>query len=136
MTRARGIGVQREHFTPAIDDRELVDQAFELGNQVRGDEHGAAAGIAVLVRANDRADELAADDRIETRRRLVEDQQLGSGQIAMMSASWVRCPFERWLVFWRGSSRNCSSSARSVPAFQFVRNDAKYASASRTVIQG
>ena len=49
----------------------------------------------------------------------------GSGQIAVMSASCVRCPFDRWLVFWRGSSRNWSSSARSVSRFQRARNDAK-----------
>src|SRR5207244_5740198 len=38
-----------------------------------------AAGIAILVRADHGPDELAADDRIESRRRLVEDEQFGLG---------------------------------------------------------
>src|SRR5438094_8301244 len=79
VARARSVGVEREHFTPAIDDRELVDQPFELGNQVSGDEHGPAAGIAVLVRADHRPDELAPDDRIESRGRLGEDETFGHG---------------------------------------------------------
>src|SRR4051812_28349747 len=70
VARARSIGVEREHFTSAIDDCELVDQPFELGNQVGGDEHGPAAGIAILVRADHGPDELAAHDRIESRSRL------------------------------------------------------------------
>src|SRR5437868_12599788 len=95
VARARSVGVEREHFTPAIDDRELVDQPFELGNQVGGDEHGPAAGIAILVRADHGPDELAADDRIESRGRLIEDEEIGLGEIAMTSASCVRWPFER-----------------------------------------
>src|SRR3954465_3572351 len=79
VARPRSVGIEREHFTPAIDDRELVDQPFELGNQVRGDEHGPAPGIAILVRADHGPDELAADDRIESRWRLVEDEQFGLG---------------------------------------------------------
>src|SRR3954469_23610157 len=79
VTRARRVGVEREHFTPAVDDRELVNQPFEFGNQVGGDEHGPAAGIAILVCADHGSDELAADDRIESRRRLVEDEQFGLG---------------------------------------------------------
>src|SRR5438132_11171126 len=95
VARARRVGVEREHVTPAIDDRELVDQPFELGNQMGGEEHGPAAGIAILVRADHGPDELAADDRIEPGGRLVEDEQFGLGQIAMTSASCVRWPFER-----------------------------------------
>src|SRR5439155_20310338 len=79
VARTRRVGIEREHFTPAIDDRELVDQPFELGNQVGGDEHGPAAGIAILVRPDHGPDELAADDRIESRGRLVEDEQFGLG---------------------------------------------------------
>src|SRR2546425_12300393 len=77
VARAGSVGVEREHFTPAIDDRELVDQPFELGNQEGGDEHAPAAGIAILVRADHGPDELAADDRIESRGRLVEDEEVG-----------------------------------------------------------
>src|SRR4051812_29438667 len=79
VARARRVGVEREHFTPAIDYRELGDHPFELGNQVGGDEHLPAPWIAILVRADHGPDELAADDRIESRGRLVEDEQFGLG---------------------------------------------------------
>ena len=46
---------------------------------MRRDEHRAPPGIAVLIGADDRLDELAADDRIEAGRRLVEHEQLGLG---------------------------------------------------------
>ena len=76
---ARRVGGQRQHVAAPLDDRELVDQPFELGDEVRGDEDRPPARVAVLVGADDRLDELAADDRIEAGGRLVEHQQLGLG---------------------------------------------------------
>src|SRR6476659_8424490 len=54
VTRASAVRVERENLTSAVDDRELVDQPFELGNQMRGDEYGPPAGVAILVGADNR----------------------------------------------------------------------------------
>ena len=71
----RRVGLEREHVAPALDNREFVDEALELGNQVRRDENCPTTGRAFLVRANDRLDEFAPHDRIETGRGLVKDEQ-------------------------------------------------------------
>src|SRR5205814_7051529 len=53
-----------------------------------GDEHGPAAWIAILVRADHGPDELATDDRIASRGRVVEDEQFGR---------WADCDDKREL---------------------------------------
>ena len=55
-----------------LSESELVDQSFEFGDEVRGDENRAVAGIAFLVGANDGLNEFTADDGVEARGRLVE----------------------------------------------------------------
>ena len=61
---ARGVGVEGQDILAAIDDRELVDEALELGDEVRRDVHCAPAGVAILVGADDRLNELAPDDGV------------------------------------------------------------------------
>src|SRR5688572_8186568 len=74
---ARAIGLLRQDVAAAIDDREFVDQPLELRDEMRGHQHRPPRRIAVLIGANDGSDEFAPDDRIESRGRLVEDQQIG-----------------------------------------------------------
>ncbi len=63
---AGSVGVERQDVAAVVDDRELIDQALELGDEMRRDKDRPPSGIAVLVGADDRLDELAPDDRIET----------------------------------------------------------------------
>src|SRR5678815_3526748 len=79
VSLARGIGVERQDLAPLFDDRELVDQSFEFRDQMRGHKHRAASRIAFLIGTDDGLNEFAADDRIEARCRLVEDEQVRFG---------------------------------------------------------
>jgi hypothetical protein len=79
VARARRVRVEGEHLAAAVDDRELVDQSFEFGDQVGRDEHRATPGLPLLIRADDGLDEFAPDDRIESGRGLVEHEQLWFG---------------------------------------------------------
>ena len=63
-----------EQDAARLDHRHLVGDALHFGQQVRREQHGAAF---VGDRADDRAEDVAADDRIEAGRRLIEQQQLG-----------------------------------------------------------
>ena len=92
---------------------------------MRRDEHGPPARIAFLVGADDGLDEFAAHDRIEASGRLVEHEQLGLGADRGDQRELRRWPFDRCVVFWRGSSLNRSSSALSVARFQRARKAAK-----------
>ena len=138
MARARSVGVEREHFTPAIDDGELVNQPFELGNQVGGDQNGPASGIAILVRPDHGSNELSSDDRVESRGRLVEDQQFGFGTDASDERELRVLAFGGPVVFWRRIEAKAASrkvrSRLNIPACG--RNDAKYPRTSRTFIHG
>ena len=49
----------------------------------------------------------------------------GSGQIAVISASWVRCPFERWLVFCREIEAELVEQRALGVAVPVARNEAK-----------
>ena len=73
------IGIHRQQVAALFDDGEFIDQAFELGNQMRGDKDGAVPRIAGLIRADDRLDKFAADNRVEAGRRLIEQEQFGFG---------------------------------------------------------
>src|ERR1035437_10281830 len=76
---ARFVRPKRQLRPPVLDDGELINQPLELTDQVRRDKHGAVARIGFLVGPNHRLDELAADDWIEPRGRLVKDQQFCLG---------------------------------------------------------
>ena len=71
---ARCIRGRRQHLPALVDDGELVDEPLEFADQMRRDKNGAAGGRGILVCPDDRFDELAANDGIEARGRLVEDQ--------------------------------------------------------------
>ena len=73
------VGVGGHDSLSGIQDGEAVDEPFELANQVGGDEHGALSGIGVLVSADDRLDELPADQGVQARGGFIEHQQLGLG---------------------------------------------------------
>ena len=75
----RGIGLERQDLASAIDDRELVDEALEFRDEVRGHEYGAPFRGTVLVGTDHRLNELSAHDRIQPGRRLVEDEQVRLG---------------------------------------------------------
>src|SRR5204863_2090289 len=77
VTCPRLVGTEGEHVPATVHDGELVNQSFEFRNQMRRDQNGALARIAFLVSANDRFNELAADYRIQTGSRLIQQQQLG-----------------------------------------------------------
>ena len=76
ITLAGLVGFERQHGAAAIDDRELIDQSLEFGDEVGGDKNRAVARISFLVGADHRLNELTADDGIQTRRRLVQHQQV------------------------------------------------------------
>ena len=93
---------------------------------MRRDEHRAPAGIAVLVGADHRLDELAADDRIEAGGRFVEHEQLGLGAdrgderelgaLALRQVARLLPRIEPELI---------DAARASVSRFQCARNDAK-----------
>src|SRR4051812_5909818 len=74
VTFACVIGFKREHRFAAIDDSELINQAFEFGDQMRRDEDGAVAGASLLIGADHGLNEFAADDGVETGSGLVQNQ--------------------------------------------------------------
>src|SRR5437764_331562 len=51
---ARRVGREREDGLPLLDDRELIDQSLELGDEVRRDEDRPLARLPFLVGADDR----------------------------------------------------------------------------------
>lgn len=67
---ARSVGVERQDVAAVVDDRELIDQALELGDEMCRDKDRPPARVAVLVGTDDGLDEFAPDDRF------VEDEQL------------------------------------------------------------
>ena len=79
ILRASRVGFERQHLASAVDDRELVDEPLELRDEVRRDEHRPASRRAVLIRADDGLDELAADDGIQSGGGLVEHEQVRLG---------------------------------------------------------
>ncbi len=106
----------------------IVNSSISPSNsadQVRGDEHRAAAGIAFLIGADDRLDELAPDDRIEAGRRLVEHEQVRLGADRGDERELRALPLRQVARLLRGSSRNCVEQGLLGLAFQRGRKDAK-----------
>ena len=69
-----------EDDPPAIDQRDAVGHALDLVEQVRREEDRSPF---LGDRADDRAEDVAADDRVEAARRLVEHEQfrpVGQGE--------------------------------------------------------
>src|ERR1017187_4114514 len=67
---------KRHGLAPVVDDGELINQSLELTDQVGRDKHRAVARISFLVGPNHCLDELAADDWVQARGRLVQPQQI------------------------------------------------------------
>ena len=63
------------HDAPVLDDRDPVDDALHLVELVRGEEHRAPVGH----RLADQMRELVLQQRVQPRRRLVEDEQVRAG---------------------------------------------------------
>ena len=63
------------HGAAAIDDRDVVGNLLDLGDLVRGEEHGHLLAGHV---GDQRLQDLLGHRRIESRGRLVEDEQFGA----------------------------------------------------------
>ncbi|MFM1944862.1 MAG: hypothetical protein RI897_3844 [Verrucomicrobiota bacterium] len=74
-----GIGLHGQDGPAFFEDREFVDQTFEFGDEVSGDEDRASAGVGVLVGADDGADEFASDEGVEAGGGFIEDEEVGFG---------------------------------------------------------
>ena len=84
------------------------------------------AGIAVLVGADHRLDELAPDDRIEAGRGLVEHEQLRLGADRGDQRQLRALPLRQMAgLLAQDRAGTDRASARSVSRFQCARNDAK-----------
>src|ERR1700686_1309722 len=76
VAAARFVGIEREHRGAVVDDGEFVDETLEFGDEVRGNQNGAIAEIAVLVGADDGLDKLAAHDGVEAGGGLMENEHV------------------------------------------------------------
>src|SRR3954466_148657 len=60
------IGFKREHRFASVNDSELINEAFEFGDQMRRYKDGTVAGASLLIGADHGLNEFAADDGVET----------------------------------------------------------------------
>lgn len=75
--RSRFIGIGRQYRLALIHHGEPVDQALEFADQMRRHEHRPLPRCRILIGPDHRLDELASDQRIQSRGRLIEHQHLG-----------------------------------------------------------
>ena len=77
-TDSRNVSVrQSTRSTPSDHDADAVGDALDVAQDVRAEQDRAALPLDDL---DQRFEEVAADDRVEAERRVVEDQQLGIGR--------------------------------------------------------
>src|SRR5207248_6304299 len=65
-----------EQFAALLDNREFLNQPFELRNQMRGDENRPVFRIAGVIGPDNRLDKFPADDWIQSRGWFIEHEQL------------------------------------------------------------
>src|SRR5260221_2696396 len=69
------IRLQAQRLLPILNNRKLIDQPFELRDQVRGNEHGPPARLSFLIGPNHRLDEFAPHNWVQARSRLIKQEQ-------------------------------------------------------------
>ena len=90
-----------------VQHRDVVRDAFDLVQQVRREDHGAAL---VGNRPYDRFKNVAAHDGVEPRAGLVKDQQIRTMGLSRDQAQSARCPLDSVLTRALTSRLNCLSN--------------------------
>ena len=95
-----------------VQHDQVVADPFEVGQQVRGEQHrGARVGDA----AHQRLEELAPGQGVEARHRLVEQQQPRPFGQRRARATWARCPPESLPTGLSGGTPSWASRFGPVP---------------------
>ena len=95
------IGLKPQHFLAIINDRELIDQPFELGNEMSRNETvrspGAASWYAPITASMNSRRTIGSSPEVGSS----STSNSGSAQTAPISANWVLWPLEgRWSFWW------------------------------------